>query len=360
MEIFKHMEEEGHEQVILCQHKKSGLKGIISIHNTVLGPGLGGCRMWNYDQEEEAIHDAMRLAKGMTFKSAAAGVDFGGAKAVIWADPQKDKSEHLFRAMGRFVEGLKGRFSTGTDVGTVFEDFVTMGRETDFVGALPEAYGGSGDTSVITAYGTWKGIKACAKEKYGTDSLKGLKVAVQGVGKAGSKLVGHLHDEGAEIVVADINEDFINAVKEKYPEVEVVDSEKIYEVDCHIFSPNALGNVITDETLERFNCDIIAGAANNVLEDEEKHSKAVEEKGILYAPDYVINSGGLIQVADETAEDEFSKDRAFKKADGIYDMLLQIFRLAKDNNITSLEAANMLAENRIEGVYEIRRIHPGF
>ncbi len=359
MEIFKEMAKEGHEQLFLCQHKKSGLKGIIAIHNTVLGPGLGGCRMWNYEDEDEAIYDALRLAKGMTYKSAAAGVDFGGAKAVIYADPRKDKSERLFRAMGRFIEGLKGRFSTGTDVGTVFEDFVIMGRETDYVGALPEEYGGSGDTSVITAYGTWKGLKACAKEKYGTDSLEGLKIVVQGVGKVGHKLVGHLTEEGAEIVVCDVNQEYLERVKRDYPAVEVVDPDKAYDVECHIFSPNALGSVVNDETIDRFNCEIIGGAANNVLEDEEKHGKALEGKGILYAPDYVINSGGLIQVADETAEEEYSKERAFKKADDIYDMLLEVFRLARENRIPTLKAADMMAENRIEGVYQIRRIFPG-
>ncbi len=359
MGIFEEMAREGHEQLILCQHRKSGLKGIIAIHNTVLGPGLGGCRMWNYENENEAFKDALRLARGMTYKSAAAGVDFGGAKAVIYADPQKDKTEKLFRAMGRFVEGLKGRFSTGTDVGTVFDDFVIMGRETSYVGALPEEYGGSGDTSVITAYGTWKGLKACAMEKYGTASLEGLRVVVQGLGKVGHKLVGHLQEEGAEIIGCDVNSDYIERIQNDYPDVEIVDPEQAYDVECHIFSPNALGSVVNDQTIERFNCEIIGGAANNVLEEEEKHGQMLEEKGILYAPDYVINSGGLIQVADETAEAEYSKNRAFKKADGIYDMLLEVFRLARENSIPTRKAADMMAENRIEGVRELKRIFPG-
>lgn len=351
------MEQEGHEQVILSQHKQSGLKAIFAIHDTTLGPGLGGCRMWKYDTEEEAILDAMRLAKGMTYKSGATGVDFGGAKAVIFADPQTDKTEDLFRAFGRFLEGLKGRFSTGTDVGTTYNDFVTVKRETDYVGALPEEYGGSGDTSVITAYGTWYGLKACAMERYGNASLKDLKVAVQGVGKVGAKLVAHLIEEGAQVVICDVNQDYIKSVKEAYPQVEVVDPEEIYSVPCHIFSPNALGLVVNDKTLKEFQCDIIGGAANNVLEDVMRHGQALEEKGILYAPDYVINAGGLIQVADETAEEIYSKDRAFRKAEGIYDMLLRIFTLAKENQVTTNKAADLLVEQRLEGIESIKRIY---
>lgn len=359
MKIFETMEKEEHEQLILCQHKKTRLRAIISINNTVLGPGLGGCRMWNYDQEDEAIMDAIRLAKGMTYKSAAAGVDFGGAKAVIIGDPQEDKTEELFRALGRFVEGLGGRFATGTDVGTTFNDFVDMGRETQYVGALPEEYGGSGDTSVITAYGTWQGIKACAQERYGKSDLKGLKFAVQGVGKVGSKLVGHLLEEGAEVTISDVNEDVLKEVSARYPQVKTVSPEEIYGVECNIFSPNALGGVVNDKTLELFNCEIIAGGANNVLEDEENHGNALEEKGILYAPDFVINSGGLIQVADEMAEEKFDRDRAFKKATGIYDMLLLIFQLAREQKLPTYKAALRFAEERIEKVESIRRVSIG-
>lgn len=351
------MEKEGHEQLVFCQSRQAKLKAIISIHNTVLGPGLGGCRMWKYQSEAAAIVDAIRLAKGMTYKSGATGVDFGGSKVVIYGDPEKDKSEALFRTLGRFIEGLAGRCSTGTDVGTTADDFVIVGRETQYVAALPEEYGGSGDTSVITAYGTWHGMKACAQKRYNNNSLKGLKVAVQGAGKVGAKLISHLiDDEGAEVVVTDVNQKNLQQLKKRYPELEIVAPEEIYQVPCHIFSPNALGAIINDETIDLLQCDIIAGASNNVLADQEKHGRMLWEKQILYAPDYVINAGGLIQVADETAEETYCKERAFKKASNIYNMLLQIFALAEEHQIPTHLAADKLVENRIKAVENVKSI----
>lgn len=355
VKIFELMEKEGHEQVHFLQEKSSGLKAIIAIHDTTLGPALGGCRMWPYATEDEAVMDALRLSKGMTYKSGAAGVDFGGGKTVIWGDPAKDKSEALFRALGRFVDSMGGRYSTGTDVGTTYDDFVMASKETKHVGALPEAYGGSGDSSVITAFGVWKGIKACAKFVYGNDSLNGLTVAVQGVGKVGSKVVGYLMEEGAKCIVSDVNEKYVQMIKEKYPTVTVVSPEEILFVECDILSPNALGAIINDNTIDKIKCKIIGGAANNQLA-EKRHGEILHQKGILYAPDYVINAGGLIQVADEAHPTGYKKDRAFKHAETIYDLILKISQISKERNIPTYLAADHMVDERIAAVAKVKRI----
>lgn len=348
------MEKEGHEQVMLLQEKSSNLKAIIAIHDTTLGPGLGGCRMWNYATEDEALLDAFRLSKGMTYKSGAAGVDYGGGKTVIWGDSAKDKSEALFRALGRFVESLNGRYSTGTDVGTTYDDFVIAAKETSHVGALPEEYGGSGDSSIITAYGTWKGIKACAKVAFGTESLHGLTIAIQGVGKVGSKLADYLIEEGAKIIISDVNQKYIDDVVAKY-DAKVVSPEEILSVECDILSPNALGAIINDNTIDKLKCKAIGGAANNQLA-EKRHGDKLHEMGIFYAPDYVINAGGLIQVADEMNPDGYKKERAFKHAASIYDLILKIAEISKEQNIPTYLAADRMVEQRIESVAKVKRI----
>ena len=353
MELFKKMEEEGHEQVMFFQDKKTNLKSIVAIHNTVLGPALGGCRMWPYETEDDAITDVLRLSKGMTYKSGVSGEDYGGGKTVIWGDPETDKSEGLFRALGKYIDSLNGRYSTGTDVGTTYNDFVIMRKETKHVGALPEEYGGSGDSSIPTAYGTFMGIKASCKEKYGSDSLEGKTVAVQGLGKVGGKLIKRLIDAGCEVVGTDINEDYIKEARELG--VEIVETEEIYDVDCDIFSPNALGAVINEDTIDRLKCDIIAGAANNVLADESFGDK-LYEKGILYAPDYVINAGGLIQVTDEMDPSGYSEERTMKKTEGIYDNLLEVFEISRKEDIPTYQAADKLVEDRIETMATINTI----
>ncbi len=352
MEIFEAMARDGHEQVIFCSNKAAGLKAIIGIHDTSLGPALGGCRMWPYATEEEAVVDVLRLSKGMTYKSAAAGCNYGGGKMVVWGDPKKDKSEALFRALGRFVEGLDGRFYTGTDVGTASSDFIWSSYETDKVSALPEEFGGSGDSSITTAFGVWKGMKACVKEVFGTESLKGLRIAVQGVGKVGFHLVGHLVDEGAAVTVSDINRDYVDRITSKY-QVKVVEPDAIYDVDCDIFSPCALGAVINDDTIKRLKCKIIAGAANNQLK-EHRHGHDLQSRGILYAPDYVINAGGMIQVVDELQG--FNKERAFKKTAAIQDLLTRIFAISKRDGIPTMQAANVMVEERIESISKVSRV----
>ncbi|WP_353892356.1 amino acid dehydrogenase [Proteinivorax hydrogeniformans] len=354
MKIFEMMEKEGHEQLVFNQEKTSGLKALIAIHDTTLGPALGGCRMWKYDTEEEAITDVLRLSKGMTYKSGATGTDYGGGKSLIWGDPQKDKSEALFRAFGRYIDVFKGRFMTGTDVGTTFHDFIIARKETQYVGALPEEYGGGGNSSIITAFGTWKGIKAACKEAFGTDNLSGKTVAVQGLGKVGYFLVGHLIDEGAKVIGTDIVKDHISKVKAEYPQVEIVDPDEIYTVDCDVFSPNALGAIINDDTIDKLKCKVIAGAANNQLA-EPRHGKVLAEKDILFAPDFVVNAGGLIQVADEL--EGYNKGRAYNKASTIYDMLIQIFDIARTENIIPNEAAIRLVDNRLETIGKISRTY---
>lgn len=351
MKIFETMAKEGHEQLFFNYDRTTGMKSLIAIHDTTLGPALGGCRMWNYDTEDEAIMDVLRLSKGMTFKSAASGVDYGGGKSLIWGDPKTDKSEAMFRALGRYVEALKGRFSTGTDVGTTFNDFVLARKETRYVGALPVEYGGGGNSGIITAYGTWHSIKAVAKELFGDESLKGRTIAVQGLGKVGYHLVEYLASEGAIIIGCDINQDFINAVTEKF-EVQIVAPDEIYGVECDVFSPNALGAILNDSTIPQLKCKGIAGAANNQLA-EPRHAEMLAEKGILYAPDYIANAGGLIQVCDEI--DGYNKERAFRNASMIYERLLGIFAMAKDKGITTNAAADIMVQERLQSIAGVKR-----
>jgi len=349
--VFGEMEKYGHEQVIFNYDKATGLKSIIAIHDTTLGPALGGCRMWDYKTEEDAIMDALRLSRGMTYKCAVSNVMHGGGKTVIVGDPVKDKSDELFQSLGTYIETLKGRYYTGTDVGTVGMDFVSAAKQTKYLVGLPEEYGGSGNSAIITAYGVWKGMKSTAKEAFGSDSLKDLSIAVQGLGKVGYNLVRHLYEEGANLVVTDIFNENVTRVKEAFPGITTVEPEEIYGVKCDIFSPNALGAIINDETIPQFNCKAIIGAANNVLA-EERHGDILHEKGILYAPDYVANAGGLIQVADELQG--YNKDRAFKNASLIYDILQNIFKISKQQNIPTYKAANVLVEDKINKIGQLQ------
>lgn len=354
VDIFKEMEDHNVEQVIFNYDKATGLKSIIAINDTTIGPALGGCRMWDYETQEDAIMDAIRLSQGMTYKCSVAGTNFGGGKTVIMGDPKTDKSETLFRALGRFVQMLNGRYYTGTDVGTTGQDFVYASQESDYFVGLPEEYGGSGNTAIPTAYGIYMGIKASAKAAFDSDELKDLRIAVQGAGKVGTLLIEYLLNEGAKIKVCDVVEDNLNALTSKYPEVQVVSPDTIYEEECDIFAPCALGAIINDETIPKFKCRVIAGSANNQLA-EPRHGKALHEKGIIYAPDFVINSGGLIQVADELEMDDNNHDRVMSKTENIYNILLDIFNISKEKDIPTYEAANKLAEDRIETIGQIKR-----
>lgn len=343
MEVFKHMDTDDYEQVIFCQDKASGLKAIIAIHDTTLGPALGGARMWNYRTEEEALVDALRLARGMTYKNAAAGLNLGGGKTVIIGDPKTDKNEQLLLALGWFIERLNGMYITAEDVGTTVEDMEIIKKVTKHVVGSSLESGASGDPSPITAYGIYRGMKAAAKVAFGSDSLKGKTIAVQGVGNVAFKLCHHLHQEGAKLIVTDINEEALHLAKETYG-AKIVDVDEIYDVDCDIFSPCALGAVINDETIPRLKAKVIAGSANNQLESEE-HGKSLHERGILYAPDYVINSGGVINVAEEMVG--YKKENALRKVEKIYDQLMNVFEISKRDNLPTNIAADRMAEERI-------------
>lgn len=352
--LFEQLQSYEHEQIVICSEPSVGLKAIIAIHNTTLGPALGGTRMWPYQNEQEAIRDVLRLSRGMTYKAAISGLNLGGGKAVIIGDPRKDKNEQLFRAFGRFVDSLGGRYVTAEDVGIDVQDMEWVSMETKYVTGTPKSTGGSGDPSPVTAYGVYMGMKACAKKAYGNDSLKGKKIAIQGAGHVSSHLAKFLAKEGAKLFVCDIYNDKVTALA-KATGAEVVDPESIYTQDVDIFSPCALGGVINDETIDHLKCDIVAGAANNVLEDEENHGQMLIDSGILYAPDYVINAGGLINVSGEL--EGYNEERAHDKASRIYDVILDILDYAEQNDMPTFKASNILAEKRIENVGRIHQIY---
>ncbi|WP_026694696.1 branched-chain amino acid dehydrogenase [Peribacillus kribbensis] len=346
MEIFKYLETYDYEQVVFCQDKRSGLKAIIAIHDTTLGPALGGTRMWTYESEEAAIEDALRLAKGMTYKNAAAGLNLGGGKTVIIGDPKKDKNEAMFRAFGRYIQGLNGRYITAEDVGTTVADMDIIHEETDFVTGISPAFGSSGNPSPVTAYGVYRGMKAAAKAAFGSDSLEGKVIAVQGVGNVAYNLCRHLHEEGANLIVTDINKEAVQMAVEEFG-AKAVDPADIYGVECDIYAPCALGAVINDDTIPQLKAKVIAGAANNQLK-ETRHGDKIHEMGIVYAPDYVINAGGVINVADELYG--YNRERAMKKVELIYNNIEKVIDIAKRDGIPTYKAADRMAEERIESV----------
>lgn len=337
-----------HEQVVFCNDKSTGLKAIIAIHNTVLGPALGGTRMWNYATEAEALTDVLRLSRGMTYKAAISGLNLGGGKAVIIGDSRKDKSEALFRRFGKFVESLGGKYITAEDVGINPMDMAYVNMETKSVVGLP---GRSGDPSPVTAFGVYSGIKACLKERFGNDSLAGKKVSVQGVGHVGESLVEYLTKDGAKVFITDIHEDSLKEVAAKY-KATAVGIDEIYDLDVDVYAPCALGATVNDATLPRLKCSIIAGAANNQLKDESVHGKAVMEKGILYAPDFLINAGGLINCYHEIHG--YNRDAALNQASNIYNTMNTIFKLSKEKGIPTYLAANQIAEERIKSIGQIK------
>jgi len=344
----------GHEQLVFCYDEPTGLKALIGIHNTVLGPALGGTRMWNYASEEEAITDVLRLSRGMTFKAAISGLNLGGGKAVIIGDP-KLKSEAFLRRFGRFVESLGGRYITAEDVNMKTSDMEYIAMETKHVTGLPDVKGGGGDPSPVTAYGTYLGMKAAAKKAYGSDSLNGKKVAVQGVGQVGKYLVNYLIKEGAEVFITDIYEDKLQEIARETGAT-VVDSKVIYDIDMDIYAPCALGATINDETINRLKCQVIAGAANNQLQDEDKHGKILLEKGIVYAPDFLINAGGLINVYAEHLGG-YNRDLAYLQAEKIYDTCVSILDKSEKENIPAQQAAIEMAWARIESMGKVKLSH---
>ncbi len=354
MSIFEKLSEKGHEQIVFCNDPDSGLKAIIAIHDTNIGPALGGCRMWNYKSEQDALRDVLRLSRGMSYKAAVAGLNLGGGKSVIIGDAKKEKSELLFRSFGRFVEGLAGRYITSEDVGTSVKDMEWVRMETKYVTGISRALGGSGDPSPVTAFGTYMGMKAAVKYKLGLDNLSGLKVSVQGVGHVGYYLCKHLYEEGAEIFATDIDQDTLQKVVNEFG-VKEVGVDDIYGLDVDIYAPCALGATINDDTIPKLKAVIIAGAANNQLESESKHGQAIRKSGILYAPDYAINAGGLINVANEM--ERYNRERAFMQAEGIYDTLMTIFSLADKEDVPTNVAADQVATQRVKSLSKLKSIY---
>lgn len=347
--VFSELGEE-YEEVVFCHDAPSGLRAIVAIHSTSLGPALGGTRFFPFRSEEEALRDVLRLARGMTYKAAVGGLDLGGGKAVIIGDPRRDKSEVLLRAYGRFIESLGGRYITAEDVGTSREDMDVLRRETRWVTGVSKRLGGSGDPSPVTAFGVFQGLRACAEEALRTSSLDGIRVVVQGVGKVGYHLVKHLVEAGAQVTVADVDVDAVGRAVSEFG-VDTVEPEKAHALECDVFAPCALGAVIRDDTLPELKCGVVAGAANNQLERPE-HGDALAGLGILYAPDFVINAGGLMNVAEELIG--YDRERAMRKVDGIYRTLRDVFRRAKLDGVTPATAANRLAEERIARVSRVR------
>ena len=356
MLTFELIEKHGeHEQVVFCHDKDCGLKAIIAIHNTTLGPALGGTRMWPYKTEEEALVDVLRLSKGMTYKASAAGLNLGGGKAVIIGDPKKDKTEAMFRTFGAYVNSLNGKYITAEDVGTTVHDMAYVFMETPYVTGIPVSFGGSGDPSPFTAHGVLMGIKASVKHKLKTDSLKGLRIAVQGLGNVGYHLVEYLHKEGAVISVADIDKEKVKKCVEKF-NATAVDTDAVVTSECDVFAPCALGAVVNDQTISKLRCKIVAGGANNQLA-EHRHGDALMELGILYAPDYVINAGGLMNVFVEL--EGYSRERAFEKTTQVFDNLTQVFTISENEKIATHRAADRLAEKRIKSIANLRQHHHG-
>ena len=342
--VFGQASFDNHEQVVFCNDKDTGLKAIIGIHNTVLGPSLGGTRMWNYANEWEALNDVLRLSRGMTYKSALAGLNLGGGKAVIIGDARTQKSPELIKKFGEFVHSLSGRYITAEDVGTTTADMDMIRDITPHVTGISESRGGSGNPSPVTAYGVYMGMKAAAKYKFGTDALAGKKVLVQGIGHVGETLVEYLAKEGADVYVTDINQDRVMEISRMYG-VRAFSGEDIYSAEVDIYAPCALGATINDDTVGRIRAQVIAGAANNQLALEDIHGQILRERGIAYAPDFCINAGGIINVYAELVH--YDRAEIMRKTENIYNTTLEIFAYADAQNLTPQKAAMIIAENRI-------------
>ncbi|PAY02579.1 amino acid dehydrogenase [Pseudoalteromonas sp. HM-SA03] len=343
MAVFNQVEFDNHEQVVFCSDEASGLKAIIAVHNTKLGPAVGGCRLWNYASDEDAVYDVLRLSKGMTYKNAVARLPFGGGKSVIIGDAKTIKSEALFRAFGKHLDRLGGSYYSAEDVNITTGDVMVMHKETNYVMGLE---GKSGNPSPFTALGTFLGIKAAYQHKYGHQDLAGIKVAVQGLGAVAYTLCKHLHEAGAELFVTDINEESVQRVVNDF-NATAVGIDEIYDLDVDVYAPCALGATVNDDTIPRIKATIIAGCANNQLA-ESRHGEIIREKGILYAPDYVINAGGIINVYYETKPEGYDEVAATKHVEGIYDTLTEIFKRSEDEKISTHIIADKLAQEIIE------------
>jgi leucine dehydrogenase len=347
--LFETLDTFGHEQVVFCHNKDAGLKAIIAIHSTVLGPALGGLRMWPYESEQDALNDVLRLSRGMTYKNAVAGLNLGGGKAVIIGDPHKDKSEVLFRAFGRFVDSLAGRYMTAEDVGIDVNDMEWILKETDFATGVHQVHGGSGDPSPFTAYGTMQGLLASLQVKFGNEDVGQRSFAVQGLGHVGMEFLKLLREKGAKVFVTDIHQDRIDQAVELG--AEAVGTDEIYDVDADVYSPCALGGTVNEQTLPRLRAKIICGAANNQLASDAIGDE-VEKRGILYAPDYAVNAGGVMNISLEI--DGYNRERALRMMRTIYHNVGRIFEIAKRDNLPTYKAADRMAEERIAKIGRLK------
>ena len=352
--IFDLMETHDYENILFCQEKTLGLKAIIVIHDTTLGPAAGGIRMWPYQNEQDAIQDAVRLARGMTYKNAAAGLPFGGGKCVIIGDPKKDKTEGLLRAMGRFIHRLNGLFLTGIDSGTTIQDMVLMRMETPYVVTVPESLGGPGNSAVATSFGVFQGIRACLKEVFGNPLPQGRTVAVQGIGAVGDELVKYLLNEGAVVTVADIDQQKVDTLASEY-KVNVVPPEKIHTLDVDVYSPCAMGSVLNEHTIPELGCKIVCGSANNQLATDQDGDR-LAQRGILYAPDYIVSAGGVISGLDSLQPGGFNRQRAMDTVSHIYRTMGNVIAISKEQHIPTYRAADVLAEQRIATIRQIKSL----
>lgn len=352
--IFDLMETHDYENIFFCQEKTLGLKAIIAIHDTTLGPAAGGIRMWPYESEAEAIKDVLRLARGMTYKCAAAGASYGGGKCVVIGDPKRDKTEARLRALGRFINRLDGLFLTGVDVGTTPEDMLVIRQETPYAVTVPEAWGGPGDSSQATAYGVVQGIRASLKEIYGSPDLQGRTVALQGIGAVGKHVLKYLVEAGAIVTIADIDQEKATLTAAEY-NAHIVAPEEINSLRVDVYCPCALGNVLNDQTIPELRCKIVCGSANNQL-GEERHGDLLQQRGILYAPDYIVNTGGLLSGLDSLNPGGFNRQRAMEQVSRLYDAMENIITISKEQNIPTYRAADVLAEQRISAIRHVKSL----
>lgn len=352
--IFDLMAEGDYENIVFCQEKTLGLKAIIAIHDTTLGPAAGGIRMWPYASEEDAVRDAVRLARAMTYKNAAAGLAYGGGKIVIIGDPKRDKNEGMLRALARFIHRLGGLYLAGEDVGTTLEDMVIMRQETPYIVTIPETMGGPGDTGYATAFGVFQGIRACLNQVYRSPEPRGRSVAVQGVGSVGKELVKLLTEAGADVTIADIDAERANAHATQYHANAAAPSE-IHTLAVDVYSPCALGAILNDQTIPQLRCKIVCGSANNQLA-EARHGEMLVERTILYAPDYIVNAGGVISGVDSLHPGGFNRQRALDKVAQIYRTMGEVAEIAKTRGISTARAADVLVEQRIAMVRQVKTI----
>lgn len=355
--IFDLMESYDYENIYFCQEKTLGLRAIIVIHDTTLGPAAGGIRMWPYETETDALKDAMRLARGMTYKCAAAGLSYGGGKCVVIGNPKRDKTEAKLRVLARFIHRLNGLFITGIDSGTNLDDMLVMRMETPYVVTVPEAWGGPGDSSQATAYGIVQGMRACLKEVYGSPDLQGRTVALQGVGAVGTHTLKYLVEAGAIVTLADIDQERAERVATE-SNTHIVSPAEIHHLDADVYCPCALGGVLNDQTLPALRCKIVCGSANNQLA-ETRHGERLQQLGILYAPDYIVSAGGLLAGLDSLNPGGFNRERAMEKIAHLYDAMESVITISKEQKIPTYRAADILAEQRIASIRQAKSLAIG-